>query len=949
MTKDSNHDSDFDPIGQHGPVRTEAAGRKVGDVASSPAEPGGLAAAPPSSGLRPCRGALTVVILASFLWTLPAGAAVAVSALQCEYLTDPLGIDVQTPRFTWKLTDTDHARGQKQTGYQVRVASSPARLDEGRADIWDSGKVQSSQSALVPFAGHKLTSGQDCFWKVRVFDKDQKPSAWSSTARFSMGLLEPKDWTGPWIKHPTAPKEKHIWFRKRFTLQKRAASAFIYVASVGYHELYVNGHKVDSRVLAPSLTRLDKRILYVAYDIKDALHAGDNCIAIWTGPGWSRYEPFKTESALRVQLNAKTINGDAIALASDPSWRCEISSSEDLGGCQSGNHGGEKIEARKYNPDWNAVNFDDRKWASVATAAIHVTLSAQMIEPSRVIQTLNAQSISGNGPYKVDLGTNFSGWISVKMKNQSAGDVVSIQVSDNPGTTQAFGQKSIYLCKGGRAEMFQNRFNYAAGRYLTIEGLKNKPGLSDIKGYVVGTDLNRVGHFSCSSDLFNQIYETDLWTYRADTVEGYTQDCPHRERLGYGEENFATAWGCGLPNYDTGAFYTKIVRDWCDVQQTNGWINQTAPQTGKDFGGAMWSSAPLNVSWEFYKNYGDQRILAASYAVNKAWLDFLASHVVDGLLQPYNTNYNRGGNFLGDWAAPYGKDDPLKGKEFGTTPEALLFNNCVYAMNLRTFITIAKLLGQPGDVAIYGRRLEDLKAKVQAHFFNPDQKAYIDHRQIHLAFPMFAGITPDAVKPKVFANFEKEILATRPYLDMGSSGLPVLLKFLIEDVERNDILFTHLSKTTEPSYGYFLSRGETTWPEYWDDKCASRIHTCYTGIAAWFIKALGGIREDPNQYGYESFIIKPALVGNLTFAAARTQSLYGTISSRWEKQGSSIQMNIAIPVNSTATVYVPATDVKTVTESGVDIPHAKGVIFRKMEGAYAVFQVQSGTYQFVSK
>src|SRR5487761_2376283 len=201
MTKDSNHDSDFDPIGQHGPVRTEAAGRKVGDVASSPAEPGGLAAAPPSSGLRPCRGALTVVILASFLWTLPAGAAVAVSALQCEYLTDPLGIDVQTPRFTWKLTDTDHARGQKQTGYQVRVASSPARLDEGRADIWDSGKVQSSQSALVPFAGHKLTSGQDCFWKVRVFDKDQKPSAWSSTARFSMGLLEPKDWTGPWIKH----------------------------------------------------------------------------------------------------------------------------------------------------------------------------------------------------------------------------------------------------------------------------------------------------------------------------------------------------------------------------------------------------------------------------------------------------------------------------------------------------------------------------------------------------------------------------------------------------------------------------------------------------------------------------------------------------------------------------------------------------------------------------
>lgn len=173
-------------------------------------------------------------------------AAVTVSGLQCEYLTEPLGIDVQTPRFTWQLTDVDSTRGQKQTGYQVLVASSPALLGEGQADIWDSGQVLSAQSALVPFAGKKLTSGENCFWKVRVWDKDKKPSAWSSTARFSMGLLEPDDWTGPWIKHPTAPVTDHIWFRKTFTLRDAAASAFIYVASVGYHELYVNGQKVGA-------------------------------------------------------------------------------------------------------------------------------------------------------------------------------------------------------------------------------------------------------------------------------------------------------------------------------------------------------------------------------------------------------------------------------------------------------------------------------------------------------------------------------------------------------------------------------------------------------------------------------------------------------------------------------------------------------------------------------
>jgi len=761
-----------------------------------------------------------------------------------------------------------------------------------------------------------------------------------------MGLLERTDWTGPWIKHPSAAEEKHIWFRKTIFLRECPAAAFIFVASVGYHELYINGRKADSRVLAPSLSRLDKRVLYVTYDITSALQAGDNCIAIWTAAGWSRYEFFQTQAALRVQLNMKTADGQILALAADPSWRCATSSSEDIGLCKYGDHGGEQIDAQKYNPGWNAIGFDDRAWAPASSVSLDVLLSPQMVEPSRIFETIVAQSISGTGPYKINLSKNFTGWLSLKMRNQSTGDLVTIQVSDNPDSTQAFGQLSRYVCKGGPVETFQNRFNYSAGRYITIDGLRNTPELTDIEGYAVGNDLNRVGQFTCSSDLFNRIYEADLSTYRANTIEGYTADCPHRERLGYGEEQFATAWGCGIPNYDAGAFYTNNVRDWCDVQQPNGWIQHTAPQINRHYGGPMWDSAPLNISWEFYKNYGDKRILAQSYATCKAWLEFLASNVADGLLQPYNTDYNKGGNFLGDWAAPYEMGDPLKGREFGTTPEALLFNNCVYAMNLRTAIEIAGLLGKTDDVALYGQRLEQLKANAQRRFFNPDQNVYLDTRQVHLAFPLFSGITPDHLRSAVLANFEKEILLTRRYLDMGSSGLPVLLKFLIETVERNDILFEHLSKTTEPSYGYFLSCGETTWPEYWNDLCPSRIHTCYTGIAAWFMKGLAGIREDCDCYGYQSFIIKPALVGNLTFAEARTESLYGPIVSRWEKNEGFIKLNVTIPVNSTAIVYFPATNIDKVTESGIAIPLANGVQFLRTEPPYVVLQVQSGSYQF---
>ena len=869
--------------------------------------------------------------------------------MTCEYLVNPLGIDVARPRFTWRLIADGMERGEKQVGYQILVAGDPSQLAEGKATVWDSGMVKSSQSALVPYEGKALTSGEGCCWKVRVFDKNGIPSVWSPIAYFSMGLLNPEDWKGPWIKHPSTPIQKHIWFRKNFTLSARPVSASIHVASVGYHELYVNGVKVDERVLAPALTRLDKRVHYVTYDIARALRPGENCIALWTGAGWSRYAPFHVSPALRVQLNAKLTDGGIYFLSSDPSWRCEISNSEDIGAYKYRDHGGEQIDARNDRPNWNTVGFDDHSWVQALETSVEAKLSPQMVDPTRILKTVPAQNITGSGPYLVDLGENFSGWVELTMHNQLPGDAVTIQVSDNPTTVEAFGQKSVYLCKGGKSETFCNRFNYAAGRYITISGLKGKPELSDIKGLVVGTDLKRTGSFSCSNDLFNRIYETDLSTFRANTVEGYTSDCPHRERLGYGEENFATAWGCGLPNFDTGAFYTKLLRDWCDMQEPDGWISQTAPQTGKDLGGAMWSSAPLNIGWEFYKTYGDRRPLEQSYATCKSWLEFLNTQTNDCLLQPYRTNYNKGGNFLGDWAAPYKPDDPLKGKEFGNTKEAQFFNNCVYAMNLGTFIKIAKLLGRNDDDALYSQRLQDLRSNIQSRFFNPEQSCYLDSRQVHLAFPMLVGITPPEVRPKVLANFEKESLGNRPYLAMGSSGLPVLLKFLIEDIERNDILFQDLSKKTEPGYGYFLSQGETTWPEYWDDKCPSRIHTCYTGIAAWMIKGLAGIREDPGNLGYQSFVIKPSPVGDLTYAAASVKSLYGMIFSRWEKKNGKFSLNVTIPVNSSALVYVPAKSERLITEGNTLASESKGVSFQRMEEGNAVFRVESGTYHFVSR
>lgn len=366
---------------------------------------------------------------------------------------------------------------------------------------------------------------------------------------------------------------------------------------MGYHELYINGEKVDDRVLAPALTRLDKRVLYVTYDIASLLKKGKNTIALWTGPGWSRYEYFDkaVHPALRAQLNIRTANGMSLIVGTDRSWKYQISSSKNTGYSKYRDNGGECIDARKYIAAWNSVNFDDSQWKTAKETNFKVALSAHNIEPSRIIETIHAKTFTALTPqtYKVDMGKNFTGWIQVKMHGMQEGDTVLIRVADDIHTLQDFAQKNIYICRGDKEEVFCNRFNFMAGRYINISGLKQKPQLSDVTGYAIATDLERTGTFTCSEPIFNDIYETDLWTYRACTTEGYTSDCPHRERLGYGEEVFATAWGIGLPNYQVGAFYQKHVRDWTDVQERNGWIHHTAPQINEHFGGPLWSSAGM--------------------------------------------------------------------------------------------------------------------------------------------------------------------------------------------------------------------------------------------------------------------------------------------------------------------------------------------------------------------
>lgn len=117
--------------------------------------------------------------------------------IRCEYTDNPLGLETQRPRFSWILTSSQ--RGQMQTAYQILVASSLENLSKGKGDKWDSKKLASDQSVTVVYQGKELKSGEKCWWKVRVWDRNGKAGAFSEPATFEMGLLKQSDWRGQWI------------------------------------------------------------------------------------------------------------------------------------------------------------------------------------------------------------------------------------------------------------------------------------------------------------------------------------------------------------------------------------------------------------------------------------------------------------------------------------------------------------------------------------------------------------------------------------------------------------------------------------------------------------------------------------------------------------------------------------------------------------------------------
>lgn len=876
--------------------------------------------------------------------------AIEVDTLETEYLSNPLGLDTTSPRMAWQIQSD--VNGQQQTAYRILVSSRRDLAESGEGDLWDSGKIHSDQSFLVEYAGQALEKNDDCYWKVKVWGTHDTESDWSDVARFSIGPLNAQDWEGEWIANPdpAGTVMQHQWFRKLIDLDEAVRKSFIHVCSMGYHNLYVNGVKVGELPLAPSLSRLDKRVLSVSYDVSAYLKAGRNKIDIQYNPGWARYEFFETTAGLLVDMHVETEGGETLVFSTDESWRSIIGFGERIGGIHYRDHGGELYDMSLLDAERSLLALDSTEgWnIPVKTVVKNVAISADLSNPNKLIKTLKPVAIDFYEECKIDMGINYTGMLEINFPAGSGDGELIIKIADDPvGASygeqppgQDFGQRNIIRLRPDGSGHFKNTFNYVSGRYITLEGLKKPLSKDDVSVHVLTNGFERVGSFTSSNPLFDEIFEVDLWTFIANTAEGFTMDCPHRERLGYGEATYATAWGIGLPNYKAGAFYKKFLQDWCDVQSENGWVSHTAPQINTHFGGTMWSSAPVNLAYEYFKLYGDRATIEKFYPTGVRWLAYLAEHLdAEGVLLNYN-DANRG-YFLGDWAAPGGR------KEWGDTLEARFFNSCTFLMVTHKMAEIAEYLGRSEDAQRFQQTAAHLKTAIHRKFFNPDDATYMNRTQTQLAFALWQDVPPAAERERVFKAFVAAMQAEPKMLDMGSSGLPVLLSYILEDAERADLLNPLLQQTEQPSYGHFLKRGETTWPEYWSVDVPSKIHTCYTGIASFFTRGIAGITALPEHPGMKHFAIRPSLLDGLEHAATTRHSPYGLIQSAWEKSGDQFTLTVKIPVNSTAEVALPGvTDAANLTVNGRPVADVAEVeMIQEIEDSILV-RVESGSYCF---
>jgi len=894
-------------------------------------------------------------------------------SLRCEYLDDPLGIDVPQPRLSWTLVSSE--RGQRQSAYQVLVAGSSERLAAGQGDLWDSGRVEGDETVLVPYAGRPLASRQRCFWMVRVWDRDGHGPAESPPATWEMGLLAPRDWQpARWIaaarleEEPVnkSPTYRMPWLRRAFRVPKPPDRARLYVTSLGYHNVYLNGRKVGDHLLDPMQSDHARRVFYVTHDVTKSIRQGENVLGAWLGKGWYiTHGVEQPRPALLIKLVIDHPDGSQTVVAGDTQWRTAPSplliEGPLVGG--GGRFGCERYDLRREQPGWNDVGFDSSAWQpAVAMEKLRPReLSAQMIQPNRVLERVEPARITRrpDGLHLIDCGRNVVGRLRLTVRGQQPGDELALTYSashtgDPERLGEVFHQVDHYRCAGTPSEEIRAHLNWRAFRFVLVAGLRSTPGKSDVVAELVSTASPEISRFECSDPLLNRLDRIVRHTHRCLTIGGIEVDCPHRERLGYGAEGQA-AMRQAMWNFQMGPFYTKWARDFADSQDpATGAVPYTAPFRIGSGGGPTWPGALIQFPWQSYQFYGDTRLLERLYPAMCRWVAFLDAHAQGGIVQrfAYRSPENYW-EFLGDWAPPktppdYAPDGKLPSWpcRWSTPEENQLFNTISYAHQTQTLADIARVLSKRADAARYNAAAEKIRQAVRDKWFDTGRATFrpTEHPQTYLAFGLLTGVVPADLRDRAMRNLQADLASRQGHLDAGVLGSLYLIEHLLAE-HRGDLILRLAMHPQAPSWRAMLDQGATTVWEHWTPAWSS-VHNSFLSIGGWFIPGIVGIQLDPEAPGMRRVVVRPQPIGELTWARGEYQSVRGGVAVHWRRSDKTFELDVTLPPGITATVYLPAGRTAAIAEGGRPLAETAGAVLLRRENAHAVLRVESGRYAF---
>ncbi|MBN2024989.1 MAG: family 78 glycoside hydrolase catalytic domain [Pirellulales bacterium] len=915
--------------------------------------------------------------------------AVAVAETTCEYLHNPLGIDVREPRFTWVL-ESDR-RGVMQRAYRILVARSSERLAAEEGDLWDTGKVASEESVNVVYQGDQLSSRQRCFWKVRVWDDRGQASPWSAPAHFEMGLLAPSDWRGKWIGlggEETASVSPLL--RTEFVVKGPVQRARLYAAGVGWSEYYLNGNRVGDNVLDPATTDYDKRVLYVTHDVTNLVRPGANALGVMLGNGWYSPPPpdrgYGDAPRLLLELVVDLADGTVQRIVSDDAWRATTGPilKNDM-------WGGEIHDARREKTGWTTPGYNDSDWP---TAAVRQSpggrLEAQTIEPIKVNQVLRAVKLTEPKPgvYVYDFGQLFGGWARLRVVGP-AGTRIALKNAEQifPDTglvdkrrhyrTVADGATDFYVLKGDPdGECYEPRFTFHPVRYVQVEGLASPPALTDLQGCVVHNAIDPTGGFECSNALLNRIHRACSWTF-TNAMYGITLDCLYREHWGWLEP--ASTPSILFAHKHMPQFWMKFLRDVQCAQRADGVIPDVVPaypKKNRKTGDPAWAGNYPLVTWYLYQCHGDRRLLEINYPNMKRWIDYLTSIADENhlIMKSRVKGYGNYGDHMLPGDVP-GREEFLSRE----TPSSLLWTGFYYN-NARILAQTATILGADDDAATYGRLADDIRKAMNEKWLDASRKRYATGSQSSNMFPLALGIVPEAHRQNVLNTLTDDILVRRRgHLHMGNIGTTCAIDAL-GHLGRADVLHRAVTSTDYPGWGYMMSHGATTIWEAWSNNLpgtslgsgmvdretkvgiSEDSMLMFSTVNEFLFRDVAGIggptyyNVQPVAPGFREVRIRPRIPGDLTHAAARVRTVRGMVAVDWKRDDHGVVLKATIPANAQAKISVPKAGLRDVTveeggkaiwNSGAFVGGAPGITAGTDEPEYVTFDAGSGDYVFI--